>query len=333
MRFDDERLLDQRLCDLDLKIEGTDLEPRVARLHEELERRGIRHRPHVWLSTEWFSPDGIPGVAIPFFLAHPRLMKLEARQMLEVEGGSETECMRLLRHEAGHAIDSAYRLHFRKPWRETFGRYSEPYPDVYRPRPNSRNYVVHLRAWYAQAHPAEDWAETFAVWLAPGSDWRRRYRGWDGALRKLRFVDGLMKDVAGRPARVRSRRRIEPVGELSMTLRRYYARKRARYAVDWPDFFDRDLRRLFSDEPRYRSRPSAAGFLRAQRTHLLADVAEWTGAHAYTIDQVLKDIVERSRELKLRLAVSERAARRGALMLLTVHTMTFLHTTKREIPL
>ena len=87
----------------------------------------------MWLSSEWFSPDGIPGIAIPFYLAHPRLRKLEHRQILEVEGGTEGECMRILRHEAGHAIDTAYRLHRRKRWREIFGSFSQPYPDSYRP--------------------------------------------------------------------------------------------------------------------------------------------------------------------------------------------------------
>src|SRR5688572_33484676 len=97
--------------------------------------------------------------------------------MLEVEGGNDTECMRILRHEAGHALDTAFRLHFKRQHRELFGSFAQPYPDFYKPKPKSRKYVLHLPAWYAQAHPAEDFAETFAVWLSPRSQWRRRYRG------------------------------------------------------------------------------------------------------------------------------------------------------------
>src|ERR1044072_3467043 len=98
--------------------------------------------------------------------------------MLEVEGGTDTECLRILRHEAGHALDTAFRLHFKRQWREHFGSFAQRYPDFYKPKPKSRRYVLHLPTWYAQAHPAEDFAETFAVWLTPRSRWRRRYRSW-----------------------------------------------------------------------------------------------------------------------------------------------------------
>jgi hypothetical protein len=143
-RLSDEHLLDMRICDLALKIKGSFLEPHIKRLYSELNDRGIRFKPHVWLSEEWFSPDGVPGIAIPFYLAHPRLMKLERQQMLEVEGGTDTECMRILRHEAGHALDTGFRLHFKRQWRELFGSFAQRYPDFYKPKPKSRNYVLHL---------------------------------------------------------------------------------------------------------------------------------------------------------------------------------------------
>src|SRR6266403_2011228 len=127
----DEELLDVRLRDLPLRIAGTRLEDRVERLYGELQDRGIGFRPHVWLSEEWFTPDGVPGIAIPFYLAHPRLIKLERAEMLEVEGASEEECMRILRHEAGHAISNAYGLHARREWNEVFGSYRTPYPGWY----------------------------------------------------------------------------------------------------------------------------------------------------------------------------------------------------------
>jgi len=334
IRYDDERLLQERLCDLDLRIEGTPLEPRVARLYEELENRGLRLRPHVWLSSEWFSPDGVPGIAIPYYLAHPRLTRLESKQMLEVEGRTEGECMRILRHEAGHAIDSAFRLHRRKRWREVFGRYSQPYPRYYRPKPNSKKYVLHLEAWYAQAHPAEDFAETFAVWLAPRSAWRRRYREWKTALRKLEFVDELMQEIAERTAPVRSRQQVYPLRYLKSTLNQHYAKKRRHYGVRaWDESYDKDLRKLFSSDRRYAGRLAAAKFLRGLRREIRQRVAEWTGAHAYTVDQVLQEMIDRCRELKLRLAVPPRRAKTEAVMLLTVHTMNTLHLPRREIAL
>src|SRR5262245_24993098 len=98
------------MCDLHVRIEGSGLEARIRELHRELKERGIAFRPHFWLSDEWFCPDGVPGIAIPFYLAHPRLAKLELAQMNEVEGGTREWCMKILRHETGHAIENAYRL-------------------------------------------------------------------------------------------------------------------------------------------------------------------------------------------------------------------------------
>lgn len=324
-KLTDEQLLDMRICDLPLKIKGSFLEPHIKRLYSELNGRGIRFKPHVWLAEEWFSPDRVPGVAIPFYLAHPRLMKLERKQMLEVEGGSDTECMRILRHEAGHALSTAFRIHFRRRQRELFGSFTLPYPDFYKPKPKSRNYVLHLRAWYAQAHPAEDFAETFAVWLSPRSRWRRRYKGWP-ALQKLEYIDELMHELAGtRPAN-RTRTKVEPLSALRVTLRQHYRRKRQRYDFEWPAVYDRDLRRIFSDDPKYNSRPSAASFIRSVRREVRQIVAEGTEVHQYTIDHVLQNMIDRCRELKLRVIRPKRETRRRLMIGLTVQVMNVLHS-------
>jgi hypothetical protein len=174
----DDKLLDVRMCDLGgLSIEATDVEHRITSVHKELKARGVRFRPRYWLSDEWFTPDGVPGVAIPFYLAHPRLAKLELAQMLEVEGADETVCLRILRHEVGHALDNAYDLRRRPTRRRLFGNPTTEYPEYYTPRPYSKSYVHHLDHWYAQSHPDEDFAETFAVWLE-NPDWVTHYAGW-----------------------------------------------------------------------------------------------------------------------------------------------------------
>src|SRR5579864_9070237 len=205
VRLSDEELLKVRFCDLKLSIERSPLARHVRRLYQDLERRGLPVRPHMWLSEEWFSPDGVPGIAVPFYLAHPRLERLERRIMGEAEGGNTRLLRRILRHEAGHALDNAYRLRRRRRWREVFGPASLPYPARYRARAGSRRYVHHLGEWYAQAHPTEDFAETFAVWLTPRSGWRKSYAGWP-ALHKLQAVDELMASVRGRRAPGRPRR-------------------------------------------------------------------------------------------------------------------------------
>lgn len=324
-RLPDDQLLDLRFCDLGLSVEKfPELKRRVRRVRDELQAKGMAFDPHFWVSDEWFTPDGVPGVAIPFYLAHPRLKKLERKMMLEVEGGSEDWCMRILRHEVGHAIDNAYRLHRRRKWRTHFGRFTDPYPDYYQPKPYSRSYVLHLDMWYAQAHPSEDFAETFAVWLTPGSRWKSRYKTWP-AMRKLEYVDELMHEIAGKKPLVHNTRTIDPTGRLRTTLREHYRVKRMRYGEEWPDFYDRDLRKLFSDDPRYRKSITAARFLGHARPELRRMVARWTGAYQYTIDQVLIDMIDRCRELQLRLAVSPEQARMDAALLVAVQTMNYLH--------
>jgi hypothetical protein len=310
VRLADDALLGVRLCDLRLTLEGTPLEARVRRLYDELARKRLNFRPHCWLSTEWFSPDGIPGFAIPFYLAHPRLSELERRQMQDVEGGTERWCMQLMRHESAHALDSAYQLHRRRDWRDVFGRWGAPYVSHYHPKPYSKRFVRHLELWYAQSHPAEDYAETFAVWLDPASRWKARYRGW-AALDKLRYVDALMTEIAGKPAKIRSR------GE-------YYEEKRRRYGQELERAYDRDLKRLFpSPEPGKRGR-SAAALLRSMRPEIKRLVAHSTGEYQYTIDRVLSKMIERTQELGLVVDRASRDKQRDAAVGLAVQALKYL---------
>jgi hypothetical protein len=328
------RLLELRMCDLGLTIEGTWLADCRDRLHEELESRAIRLKPHVWLSDEWFAPSTSPGFAIPFYLAHPRLMRLERSQILDVEGGTEAECMRIMRHEAAHAIQHAYALNRRRQWQQLFGRSSTRYPRVYRPNPASRQYVQHLRLWYAQAHPDEDFAETFAVWLRPRSAWRRRYRDWP-ALRKLEYVDELMASLGETPPVLRSRARVDPIRTLRKTLAEHYRTRRARYLISYSDIYDRELRRIFSDAPEHRHSPAASTFLRRNRRKIRQMVARWTGEYPLTLDHVLGEMIGRCRELRLRAVGRERVLRMDFGVLLTVQVMHALYgrTRRSWIPL
>jgi hypothetical protein len=320
----DEALLDLRMADLPLAIEGTMAE-RIAQLRAELDARGLAFPLHFYLSDEWFTPDGGTCIAIPFYLAHPRLAKLEEAQMLEVEGGEHEWCMRILRHEAGHAIDNAFKLRLRRQRRAVFGPPSKPYPEFYTPKPYSKSFVLHLDSWYAQSHPDEDFAETFAVWLTPTSEWRQRYAGWP-ALKKLDYMDSLMQSLRNRPPRVVNVEEVDPLGRLRQTLRQHYRNKRRHYGVDYPNFYDRDLRRLFSDSPDAAHNITAAQFIARIRRPVRRAVAGWTGIYQYTIDQVLEDMIARCRELKLRLAGPEDQARQEFTVLLTVQAMNYLHS-------
>jgi hypothetical protein len=294
----DDQLLSLRFCDLQLTIQGTELESAILRLYSELAQRGIRFRPHCWLSQEWFSPDGIPGIAIPFYLAHRRLVNIERRFMREVEGGNRNWLMRILRHEAGHAIDSAYRLRRMKSWRDVFGPASLPYPDTYRPRPGSRRFVQHLGAWYAQAHPTEDFAETFAVWLKPRSAWRREYQGWP-AYAKLQFIDGLARQLGSAKPDVAERGTVEEVTHENRTLRQHYEHKLTRYRLPRRSGADELLLKVFTTAPRNRAAPRAATLLRELRNPLRQRMVGSAGFSEYLVHQVLRLIIERCEKLNL----------------------------------
>jgi hypothetical protein len=331
-QWPDQKLLDLRLCQLGVAIEGTPLETRIAELQHELTARNLSFQPHFWLSAEWFSPDGVPGVAIPFYLAHPRLEKLERAQMLEVEGGTPEWCMKILRHEAGHAIDNAYKLRLRRRRQLLFGPSYLEYPTYYTPKPYSKSFVLHLDSWYAQSHPDEDFAETFAVWLNPHSDWRVRYADWP-ALKKLEYMDELMRELSSKPMRVRTRRKVEPLQNLRITLRAHYERKRRHYGVEHPHFHDRDLRKLFSDRPEHATNMKAARFIARVRRDVRRMVASWTGEYQYTIDQVIENMIKRANELNLRLADTEEHTKSDFIVLLTVQTMNYLHSGRHRVAL
>jgi hypothetical protein len=308
-RLSDEQLLGLRMCDLQLDLHRSPLKRHVDRLYSELNERGIRFRPHVWLAEEWFSPDGVPGIAVPFYLAHPRLMRLERKMTREVEGGNVNWFMRILRHEAGHAIDSAYRLRRRAHWRTLFGPASRPYRARYRARPASRHHVQHLGEWYAQSHPTEDFAETFAVWLTPRSGWQRRYASWP-ALRKLRFVQQFAGELGTDRPPVRCRARIEPLDVNQRTLGQYYRGKIARERSRRGLLADRLLTRVFAAEPDRRAL-SAAKLLRSHKVRLRESIISNTGGDRYVAHQILRIAIDRSARLQLYVQGTQRAALRS----------------------
>lgn len=294
----DTELLRWRICDLKTRIPGTAVEKRVEQLHAELGTAGLRFRPPCYLSTEWLTPDRIPAVGVPFYLTHPRLIRLERAMMVEAEGETEVECMKLLRHETGHAINYAYRLFRKSRWRELFGRMSHPYdPHRYVMRPYSKQYVVHLRGNYAQAHPDEDFAETFSVWMTPGLDWRKKYAGW-GALRKLEYVDHLMKSIADRPPEVTRGQRLWDANKMRSTLENYYKNKRRVFGEGYLGFYDPLLLKIFTAQ-NASSTDRAAKFMATHRRRLIDSVSEWSRLPKYSVQELLARLVQRAREMNL----------------------------------
>jgi hypothetical protein len=320
----DEELLELRISSLGLVLAGTSLEALIQQLYGELSEKGLSFHPPCELGDEWFVPVGLPVIFVPFFLAHERLRQLEQKIILDVEGATPEAFMQLIRHEAAHAYSYAYRFVRKAKWQQAFGKSSaEETPSFYRPRPYSRSFVVHLDDWYAQAHPDEDFAETFAVWLTPGLDWRARYRGWP-ALRKLEYVDELMRSLAGKPPNPAPRYRAAEHAGLGLKLKTYYARKRKEYEHSFPDFYDKDLRQLFDAEGGTR----AAVWLRKRRAELEDAVCRWTNENKYRVNALIKRLIVRCGELDLHVQADTRRLELQLPVFLTTLVMNHLFTGK-----
>jgi len=293
------------LRDLGLTIEGTALEPIIGEFGRELEGVGIRRvRPHFYLSTEWGVPFGTVSIAIPFYLARPELTALHAERAGFVEGRGRGDILRYLRHEMGHVVNYAYCLYDEPDWVGLFGSITQPYEDDYHPQPFSRDYVDHLPGWYAQKHPDEDWAETFAVWMTPGRDWRADYAGWPAALAKLEYCDRRSRELADRTPKVEAIDPDEAVADLPTTLDEYY-RGLADEAETLPPGLDGALRAIFDtsgapdDTTARAGRQPARQLIRRLRDDLAADVFRWTGHFPEKTRPLLSHLADRADELRL----------------------------------
>ena len=290
-----QEILNRPIRDLGLKIEGSPLQPLIQQLYCELEKKGLlKFHPLCYLSDEWGCPSGEPVIGVPFYLANADLGYLE-KQTNDLEDAREI--MMYLRHEAGHAFNYAYKLHRTPEWKQLFGPFRRPYHDNYRPIPFSRNFVRHLAGWYAQKHPDEDFAETFAVWLTPRSAWRKRYRGW-GAMAKLRYMNRIARKLGNvDPVRRRGHTDIT-VDEMEATVAEFY--QRVNDEVPLGDLaLDTDLRDIFDASKRRKTAKPAHEFLHAQRKAVVDKVAYWTGAQRPLIKRLIEVIEKRIDELGL----------------------------------
>jgi len=288
-------LLNKPVRALGLKLAGSPVEACVERLYRELEQKKLMtFRPAVYLTDEWGCPSGEPVIGLPFYLANSDLAQLE-KEMNDLE--DTREIMMYLRHEAGHAFNYAYRLYNRAEWRQIFGWFRRPYRDHYRPVPFSRNFVRHMAGWYAQKHPDEDFAETFAVWLTPRSGWRKRYRGW-GAMAKLEYMDRLARELRNvEPVRKKGRTDIT-VEEMETTVGELY--RPAGEEVPIIDMAsDTDLRDIFHGRKRGKRARPAQDFLQQHRKALVDKIAYWTGVERPLVKRLVEAIEQRVGELGL----------------------------------
>lgn len=300
----DDELLGVRICELPIKLEDSDLQARIESLYTELEQKEILFRPVCYLADEWFVPTDATCIAVPFYLSHNRLIQLEKKMMLEAEGETSEAFQKLLRHEAGHALTYAYNLKNNKKIRSLFGPSSEETPATYRPKPYSRNFVRHLPNWYAQCDPDEDFAETFAVWLDPTSNWKENYTGWK-AFKKLMAVDEIMAELKGKKPEITRNDKACDARKLKSTLAHYYQRKKKESIEEYPEFYDPDLKKIFSNDTEFNSGELAERWMTKNKKILLNKIAFWTGDKKYNCDQLLKKLMMRCKTLELHVSKSE----------------------------
>jgi len=309
-----QEILKKPIRELGLKLEGSPLERRVQQLYRELDRKGLKKfRPVCYLTDEWGCPSGEPVIGIPFYLADRRLARLE-QEMNDLE--DRHQIMMYLRHEAGHAINYAYGLYKTPEWRRLFGPYRRRYRDDYRPIAFSRSFVRHMEGWYAQKHPDEDFAETFAVWLTPRARWRERYQGWP-ALEKLQYVDRTARQLReSDPIRPRGRKDIT-VNEMETTVEEFYETVLSEQPSPGDLALDADLQDIFKTSRRKNGVRPAADLLRENRKPLVDKLAYWTGVQRPLARKLIESIEARVQELGLKAAVKQE---RQHLAEITVYT-------------
>ncbi len=314
-------LLSRKINELSLRIPGTRLEVLIHQLYAELEKASLHFRPRAYLSDEWGCPDRVPVIGIPFYLADPVLSKLEG-ELTDVEAENEAEVMMYLRHEAGHAFNYAYRLYLQPECQKMFGSIAEVYLDDYKTVPFSARFVRHVPGWYGQKHPDDDFAETFAVWLTPGSDWQNRYAGTP-ALAKLQYVDRIVHELAGQPPPVAGGDLDTPVEEMAMTLAEWYAPEEDAPTCALPDILDSDLQSLFPDKE---GQP-AQELIHAYRRVLIRDLNYWTGVTRGVLQALLAEVARRVEALQLKVRPDHALTRMADLAIfLTTLVMNYNYT-------
>jgi hypothetical protein len=187
-----------------------------------------------------------------------------------------------------------------------------------------------LPGWYAQKHPDEDWAETFAVWLTPGRDWRHEYAQRPAALAKLEYCDRTMQRLNEQDPPVVAAELDEDVGELAYSLRDFY--KNLPGESEPSAGLDGDLRAIFDDlaaglegEGGKEVVPASALIRRLERS-LMADIFRWTGHFPERTRSLMRHLAKRADTLgQVYPQDAETAAIISITILVTSLAMNYVH--------
>ena len=325
--FHEQLSLNTPIRDMSLTIAGTWLQPVLHEFEEELQAAGIKRlSPSFYLANEWGVSDSL-AIGIPFYLATPELMAVQAERVGHVEGSTRLEILRYLRHEMGHVICYAYRLYDDEEYVRIFGANTQPYVEEFHVEPFSRRYVRHLPGWYAQKHPEEDWCETFAVWITPGTNWRAEYADWPEAFHKLVYCHDTIARIGDMEPLATSTKQEDDIAHFPGSVAQFYESLESSAQelltlgkVEMPAGIDGALKSIFEDlgsrddkssqAPR---RPASTLIVKLERM-LVDHVYRWTGhfpertrpllRHLATRADQLTQVYPEDRELEAAIAVT-----------------------------
>jgi hypothetical protein len=306
---------------LGLTMEGSYLAEAVRIALADLKRVRIKKlQPYFYLSTGYGTVAGTTSIALGFYDCNDLLKELN-RELRGFEY-SFNDIVNIVRHELGHAFAYAYKLYRRNDFREVFkvkGNYFLTYPEtdryIRRANPWSRDYVNPSGDYYAQKHPDDDFAETFMVLLQPRYNWRREYRNYPGALRKLDFVKGIIEKLRNQEPLIDQKPYdYEPLESFSETVAHFMKLRSTRdYRRKATGYLDPDLKDLFWRPPasragrkRERDYVHADNFIRKHKRNVVSQVSRWVGVDERVVKDLLDKCSARTHALDLWVRKAER---------------------------
>jgi hypothetical protein len=136
-----------------------------------------------------------------------------------------------------------------------------------------------------------------------------------------------MRSLAGKPATHMPPYRVAEYNCLNLKLKTYYARKRKQFADTYPDFYDAELRQLFSAQPGP-GRIYASSYLRRSRRRLLNAVCQWTNEKKFRVNKLLSRLIDRCDQLDLHVLNDDPQEDFRVTAYITTLVMNYLHTGK-----
>ncbi len=225
------------ICDLTLSFEGNGLATAMNALRDEVRAKGLQFWPNWYFGDDDFwTTDRAISVNVPWFLGDDIVRLAVASRGTQY---TDDDLLRILRHEYAHALLYAFEGWKHWHWVQAFGDFDKEYTEDWEPDASKdADFVAHLDRpgtggllHYAQKHPDEDWAETFATWIS--GEWQAQMEtGSDLRKKKILTVQDLVSRgfFYGEPI-VKNLGRRTPSTRNAMTVGEYVGTSEASFSM------------------------------------------------------------------------------------------------------